>query len=295
MTDLYTLLGYDKADLELIVQNLSRYYITYKIRKRNGRSRRIDAPQDPLKAIQKQIVERVLYKFKAHPVAHGFVHGRSPKTNALVHVNKPMVLSVDIKNFFNTIRQERVQSTLTWLLGQHPFVTYTPDDLRLLTALMCYREVLPQGAPTSPVMSNLCCISMDKQLKALAKAANCNTTRYADDIVVSGYVRDVTNMLNPIYRMLAVHMFRPNRRKTKFRRHFQRQQVTGIVVNKQTGVQKETWRNLRAALHNLKRDQQNITLAEYQKFRGQIEWIRSLNPPRGEQLLRALSLITIAG
>lgn len=291
--DIYTALGYDKDVLQLIVDNISRYYITYRIKKRNGKTRRIDAPQDPLKTIQKSIVTEILYNFSAHPIAHGFVKGKSPVTNAKMHVGKEMVLSIDIKNFFNSISRHAVLKTLQWIMAQQSELTYEDEDLILLSNLMCYNEVLPQGAPTSPVMSNLVCMGMDRTLSKLAKKANVTLTRYADDIVASGSRAEVitirTSILSTIY---AFHLL-PNRKKTKIREYHQRQQVTGIVVNKKTSIKKQTWRNLRAQLYNLLRDGVSLSKTEFQVLRGRIEWIKSLNPSRGSQLLAQLSKIPV--
>jgi len=295
MQDIYSILGYDKAALEGIIQDLPRYYITYRIKKRNGKSRRIDAPQSPLKEIQRAIVDKILYRFRAHPIAHGFVHGKSPRTNALKHVGKKYVLTLDIKDFFNSIEINDVVKTLSWLAPQQQVTSsYTFDELKLLAQLMCYNDVLPQGAPTSPVISNLVCLGLDKKLSDLAVANGVTITRYADDIAVSGDSPDTINLKTAVFSNIYSYGLTPNKKKTKIRKYYQRQQITGVIVNTKTSVKKETWKNLRARLYNIKRDQKTIPLSEFQQIRGQIEWIKSLNQTRGDQLLQQLLLINVA-
>ena len=293
MQDIYTILGFSKAAIEIITQDLARYYITYKIAKRNGKTRRIDAPQAPLKDIQRAVVDHILYNFRAHPIAHGFVHGKSPRTNAESHVGKKYIVTMDIQNFFNTITHENVKRTLTWLFPQQQVFSYTADDIDLLANVMCYQNVLPQGAPTSPVMSNLICLGLDKKLADLAKSNNATITRYADDIAISGDDPNVVKLRTAIYSHIYAYGLKPNKRKTKIRKYYQRQQITGVVVNTKTSIKKESWRNLRAQLHNALRSQQAIAQADFQRLRGQIEWIKSLNPTRGQQLLNQLSQLAV--
>lgn len=289
----YDVMGITKADIEAVVLSISRYYITYKILKRNGKTRRIDAPQDPLKMIQRTFMEKILYRFRAHPIAHGFVHTRSPITNANIHVGKKYILTVDIKNFFNSIQENAISRCLEWLFGQQTQFTWDVADCVLLSKMMCFNGGLPQGSPASPVMSNLVCLAMDKRLADLAAANDATVTRYADDIALSSDTDKVLKLRSDIYRIIQSFGLVPNRAKTKFRRYFQRQQITGIVVNQKLGAKKEVWRKLRARLHNLSRDNKTLTKHEAQQVRGVIEWIKSLNPHRGDQLMKQFSLISV--
>ena len=293
MQDIYTVLGYDKNTLEIITQDIPRYYITYRIKKRNGKTRRIDAPQEPLKSIQRAIVDNILYHFKAHPIAHGFVHGKSPRTNAEKHVGKKFIVTLDIKDFFNSIMDFSVNGTLNWLFQQQKLFAYTEEDVNIITNLMCYDSSLPQGAPTSPILSNLVCLGLDKKLSDLATVHNVSITRYADDIAISGDTPNILKLKATVYSHIFAYGLRPNKKKTKIRRYYQRQQITGVVVNKKTSIRKEVWRNLRAQLHNLKHSGITITTTNFQQLRGQIEWIRSLNPSRGNQLLQQLLNIDV--
>ena len=288
----YDYLGYTKADLEHMVANKARFYISYNILKRNGKKRRIDAPQNPLKQVQSDILYRILYLFKPHPIAHGFVKDKSPRSNAAVHVGRKFIMTVDIKDFFNSINEFRVEHTLAWLFKKQSKFTYDPADVALCASLLCYNSGLPQGSPASPVMSNLVCIPLDKSLTSL-RGTDLLVTRYADDITVSSNTDDLTKQLGHIYGFIRHVGLVANFKKTRLKKYFQRQQVTGIVVNKQLGAKKEMWRNLRARLHNLNRDKKSITTEEAQQIRGYIEWIKSLNPHRGNQLIKQFSTINV--
>ena len=142
-------------------------------------------------------------------------------------------------------------------------------------------------------MSNLVCLALDRELAALAAANDVNITRYADDITLSGNDKKVFDIRKVVYHLIARYRLRPNRAKTKMKAYFQRQSVTGIVVNQQLGTKKEVWRNLRAKLHNLHVSNGSITPLEHQHIRVLIEWIKSLNPLRGQQLIQQLSLINV--
>jgi retron-type reverse transcriptase len=221
------------------------------------------------------------------------VHGKSPRTNAVAHIGKKYIVTLDIQDFFNTITEENVQRTLAWLFKQQTGFSYTADDTGLLAKIMCFNAVLPQGAPTSPVISNLICLGLDKKLADLAKAHNATITRYADDIALSGDDPAVVKLKTAIYSHIYSFGFRPNKKKTKIRKYYQRQTITGVVVNTKTSVKKEVWRKLRAQLHNQKISGLPLSPGDYQKMRGQVEWIKSLNPQRGNQLLAQLSLINV--
>ena len=295
--DIYKFLDVDKADVDEILLNKNRYYISYPIKKRNKKKLRfIDAPQTELKIIQTAILKKILYKFRAHPIATGFIKNKSAVDGAKKHLGKKVLLCVDINNFFGTIKVNQVHSLLMYLLPKKKdFAELIKDQnefhraVTMMSELLTYKGRVPQGAPTSPVISNLICLSIDKQLKALEPKYKCVVSRYADDIAVSSDgVLDVKNLIHDIRTTLATRGFRLNKEKTRVVRSNKRMQVTGIVVNDITSVPKKFWRGLRAKLFNAKMDNTKFDTAEYQKVRGQIEWIKALNPSRGTQLLNQL-------
>ncbi len=294
--NLYEFLGTTPEEVYDIITNKKDYYLTYKIKKRSGKYRRIDAPQGRLKDIQKSILFNILYRYKAHPIAHGFVKDRNPKTNASKHVNSNILINIDLIDFFNNIREGKVFDTFNYLFKQRkPYTNFSDDDIEILTQLITYRGTLCQGAPTSPTFSNLAVLEMDKQLKELAKKKDLTITRYADDISCSSthLIVSVPEILNTLRAIIQKNGFRLNFKKTKIRKRHQRMQVTGIVVNEKPNIKRTDWRNFRAKLHNILTENKRLNETQLQQLRGYIEWVSSINPNRGKQFLEKYEKILI--
>lgn len=235
-------------------------YVTFDIPKKNGDFRHITAPKDELKFIQRQLLRFLENNYEFLDYQHGFIKGRSSVTNAKCHVNKRYVLNGDIKDFFDNIHFGRVRG----LFLKAPF-NYSNKVATIIAKIVCYNKKLPQGAPTSPIISNMICYTMDKELNFVAKKYNCKYTRYADDITFStdsesfpkeiAEVKDgniyFSNRITKIINGGFSNGFVFNSRKTKLYKRFVRQEVTGIVVNKKTNVSNNYIRNLRAILHNI--------------------------------------------
>ncbi len=288
---IYELLNQDSDTIKHIIENIDRYYLSYGIKKRRGRSRRIDAPQDQLIEIQKQILYKILYKYKPHPIAHGFVKKRGPKTNAEEHVGSDLLITIDIKNFFNSITEKQVYSTFEYLFDRRlPYDKATSSDISIIVKLLTYRGRVPQGAITSPAVSNLFMLPYDKKLKKLQSKHKVKITRYCDDIAIStkkSKQLKVHLILDDVREILRPAGLRMNKTKTKVRKRYHRMKVTGIIVNEKTNIPREKWRNFRACLHNIKVKQppMEVTELDLQKMRGYIEWVRIINPTRGKQFL----------
>lgn len=283
-------MSWDQDEIENILENKNKHYLTYKIRKRNGKFRRIDAPQEPLKSIQKDILYKFLYSYRANKIAHGFIKGRSPITNAEMHVGKKYLLKVDLLDFFSRIRStlisSRIQdSVLAGHFKDDRLNGLTGKDILILTRLLTLNSTVPQGAPTSPALSNIVLHSFDKRIAKHCKSKDQVVTRYADDITISSYSPIlVTDTLNYIRGILPMDIV-INNSKIKYVPYYRRMKVTGIVVNEKLNVERTKWRNFRARLHNMVRDQEKLSLEEIQRVRGYIEWVRSLNQKRGDQFL----------
>lgn len=224
-------------------------YHTFTITKRNGKPRRIDAPDEPTKRVQRAILRRVLAGIPSHPAAHGFERGRSVVTNASVHTDSQVVIKMDIRNFFNATRAERV-------LGFYRRFGWDEASAARLVELTTLRGGLPQGAPTSPRLANLVNYRLDASLAALAAKVSARYTRYADDMTFSLDVDDPSafNTIIGITRdALSDFGYEVHWRKTlHLRRTHQRQTVTGIVVNDGVSLARETRHWLRAVEHHLK-------------------------------------------
>jgi hypothetical protein len=234
-------------------------YVEFEIPKAKGGSRRIAAPRTPLRRVQRAILDKILAVVPMHDACHGFVAGRSTVTNATPHQNARLVLKLDLKDFFPTVHYARVKG-LFRMLG------YAADVAGVLAGLTTYRPkldngdvlwpgVLPQGAPTSPALANLCCRRLDARLSKLAAACSATYTRYADDLTFSFRADPPADFR--IGRFLwwidaICHdegfLERPDKRRILRAKHQQR--VTGIVVNAGVHVPRADRKRFRAILHN---------------------------------------------
>lgn len=240
-------------------------YHEFEVPKRDGRKRTISAPDPELMKAQRLILRRVLGRLKAHPAAHGFERGKSIVTNAQAHAGKAVVARMDVRDFFPSTRQERVE-TFFRKIG------WDSRAAALLTRLCAWKGGLPQGAPTSPRLSNLINYKLDARLDALAKVCGAAYTRYADDITFSCAAEAKYRAQNPKTGEVIEIKGRPRvgwllvktaeilledgygvhkRRKMSVRRRHQRQIVTGLVVNERPRLPREVRRRLRAMEHQL--------------------------------------------
>jgi len=291
---IYEILNTTKEEIEDIINNKSSYYTSYPIKKRSGSPRYIDAPFGKLKSLQNSILYNILYKFSSHPIAHGFVKNRSPITNARQHVGAKIIVSVDLKNFFNSITQQVVADNLKRILNKQQVIKFKNEDeeIGFLSEILTYKGRVPQGAPTSPIISNIVCHGLDKSLNQLQIKQKCIISRYADDISISSNkIMAIGEVIRTVAGTAKGFGFRLNSKKTKIKKQSRRMVVTGIVVNKKININKTTYRNLRAKLHNFIKSGHSLNINEYQKLRGQIEWIRRLHPQRGKFFLEQLSKV----
>ena len=297
---IFDFIGIDKDKCAEVVADKARYYRSYPIFKyRHGvvtKKRYIDAPQGELKELQEKILYKFFYKFNAHDIAHGFVKGRSPKTAAEQHVGKDFLICMDITNFFWTIKKDRVGRLLKYL-AKKAGVVASDDDIALLAEVLTYRQSVPQGAPTSPVLSNLICLKLDSDLATLtaSKSAKVTVTRYADDIAISGTLDvSIRYLITRAAYFIKSNGFKVNRRKTRVRKRNRPMVVLGVVVNDALQVPKKKHKNLRARLHNLIKSGKSISEEEYMELRGKVEWIKSLHQKRGSELLTQLGKIPLS-
>lgn len=231
-------------------------YDTFEIARKAGREPRVvDAPIKPIKDLQRKLAAWLVAWYRPRNHVHGFVPGRSSYTGAALHENKEWVLRVDLQDFFPTIHFGRVRG----VFSHDPF-SYPDEAANLLAALCCHRQRLPQGAPTSPILSNYVCRGLDSQLADLARSERCHFTRYADDITFStdrttfpptvGYLQEGESVAGEaLTELIEAHNFAINRTKTRLQRSTQRQRVTGLVVNKGRNVPRNYVRGLRQLLY----------------------------------------------
>ena len=231
-------------------------YHSFHIPKRGGGSRTIMAPNPILKEIQRFILKFILspakrirrggyhrevgwslYDFPVSKYAKAYLQGKSLKDAARFHVGKKIVLCMDIVDFFGSISYGRVYNMFRGF-------GYNKGVSTLLANLCTVNGYLPQGAPTSPAISNIVCKKMDEQIAKWAKSKRINYTRYADDLTFSGDF-EVGAVVSHIAKILAAYGFRVNAKKTRAMRRSQRQEVVGVVVNEKMQISRKTRRDLR--------------------------------------------------
>lgn len=294
ITTFYSYLGTTPTEIKDLITNKSQYYSSYPLKKRSGKPRYIDAPRGRLKELQLIIVEKIFYQFSPYPIAHGFARGRSPVTNAKPHVGAKILVSLDLLNFFNSITQAQVIELVKFLLGKKKLFNYNKTTIWEISELLTYKERVPQGAPSSPALSNLFCLHLDRALKQLQGKNDCTITRYADDITISSKTNmDLGKIIPHVISAVKIWKLNLNYDKTRVVRSYRRMSVTGIVVNKKLNISRKEYRLLRAKLHNLIVAGKPIDEYLYQQLRGKIEWINNLNPLKGNILLKTLSKLTL--
>ncbi|HTC89596.1 MAG TPA: reverse transcriptase family protein [Bryobacteraceae bacterium] len=304
------------ADLKgLLYKSRSAPLLHYHYRvlgKPSGAIRLIEAPKQRLKALQRQILTHILDKIPPHSAAHGFVRGRSVQTFIAPHVRQRVVLKMDLQDFFPSITGTRVQ-TIFRTIGYPESVadllggictnavprrvwnsaTADADPEQLQEARMLHtRPHLPQGAPTSPALANICAYRVDCRLTGLARAAGAEYSRYADDLAFSGgedFERGIERFSTHVAAILLEEGFAVNHRKTRIMRKGVRQRLAGLVANERPNIARADFDRLKATLHNcMRQGPQTQNRMAHARFRthleGRIGWVESVNPSKGRRL-----------
>ena len=217
------LLGIEVMRLKEILQDVSSHYREFWIRKRRGGYRMISAPDKELKAIQDTIYHRILLSVNVHPAATGFRRQHSIVDNVRPHLGKRYVLKTDIHDFFTSIRCPRVKKTFEK-------IGYPKNISKVLGELCCMRRHLPQGASTSPVLSNIIAYEMDRKLAAMAEEFGLTYSRYADDLTFSGDVFPKDQVLARVKEIIREEKFEPNHQKTRFLNEYDSNIITVVSV-----------------------------------------------------------------
>ena len=233
-------------------------YTEFRVLKKSGGYRTIHSPKGSLGIVQRKLSQVLYAVYRPRPSVHGFAASRSIVTNAKAHVNKKFVLNLDIKDFFGSINFGRVR-------GMFIANPYKLDEkvATVLAQICCFDNKLPQGAPTSPIVSNLICAKMDSELQRFSKQHGLLYTRYADDItlssnrnelptsLVSHYEKGLPNVMlgDELRSVIERNGFQINEAKVRLAYKTQRQEVTGLIVNQTVNVSRKYVRNIDGALH----------------------------------------------
>lgn len=298
-------------------------YTHFTINKRNGTPRQIWSPIPRLKFVQRWILENILNNLMIHGAAHGFVRGKSIVTNATVHCNSALLIKLDVKDFFPSVHWRRVK-------GVFRHAGY-PEQIATLLALLCTESprqmvqqngktyyvalsdrALPQGAPTSPALTNIVCLNLDRRLTGLAEKIGLRYSRYADDLTFSlpanstsiknaaqpsDHNHLIGQLLGSVHKILQEEGFILNNDKTRVIRMGNQHNVTGMVVNGEgvPRVPRKIKRMLRASLHNLALGQPLREGETLETLSGYAAWIASAERELGETYLEKLAVLQDQG
>jgi hypothetical protein len=282
------------------------------VAKRSGSSRLVEVPRRRLKTIQRRLLSEMVSLIPPHDAAHGFRSGRSVRTFIAPHVGRRVVLKMDLTDFFPTITSARV--TALFLTAGYPepvarllaglatnsVPTHVWDDPTAppktadswRSRRLYQRPHLPQGAPTSPALANLCAYRLDLRLSGLAASAGAVYTRYADDLAFSGdrgFERSIARFHLHACAIALEEGFSVHTRKTRIMRQGVRQRVAGVILNERPNILRADYDSLKAILHNCAThgpDGQNRH--NHADFRahllGRISYMASIHEDRGRRL-----------
>jgi RNA-directed DNA polymerase len=259
--DIADLLGisYGRLVYHIYVVKTENRYKTFEIPKKSGGIRQISTPITALKILQKKLNQVLQAVYQIKPSVHGFVNGKNIVTNAQAHAKKRYVLNIDLKDFFPSINFGRVRG----MFMATPYNLH-PDVATILAQICCYNNQLPQGAPTSTIITNMICAKMDSQLQRLAKDCKATYTRYADDITFSTTLPQFPNYLaytgteedtekifigNRLLAIIHENGFEVNEQKIRLQVKGNHQEVTGLTTNVFPNVDRKYVRQIRAMLY----------------------------------------------
>lgn len=288
--------------------------------KEGGTVRLIEVPKTRLKEMQHKILARILEPIPLHNAAHGFRKGRSIKTFAAPHVGRRVVLRMDLREFFPSIRGGRVQAFFRTVGYPEPVADLlggvctnaAPRSLwsslgrglnveRMAEARAFYAwPHLPQGAPTSPALANLCAYRVDCRLSGLAAAAGATYTRYADDLAFSGdesFERCADRFAARVAAILLEEGFSVHHRKTRIMRQGVRQYLAGLVVNDRQNIVRADFDRLKATLTNcVRHGAESQNREAHPSFplhlEGRVGFVEMINPAKGARLRRIFDRIS---
>jgi hypothetical protein len=293
-----------------------RHYTYRWLTSRGGKRRLLEAPRPRLKALQRRILHELLDAIPAHDAAHGYRPGRSILTFAAPHASRRVVLRMDLRDFFPSVGAARVRAVFR--------TAGYPRDVALALAGLCTNVTpadvwpaggdhaerlrfrsphLPQGAPTSPALANLCAHRLDRRLTGLARKAGASYTRYADDLAFSGdgdFERGLRRFEMAVARVATEEGFEVNFRKTRAMPRSARQCLAGVVVNERPNGRRRDYELLEAILFNCVRHgpaaQNRSGVADFRAhLAGRVAHLARLNPARGARLRELLGRIVWDG
>ncbi len=279
------------------------HYLRTPYRKRDGTTRWIENPRPVLKRVQQRLKSELVDRIPIHDAAHGFRKHRGIVTCASEHVGKAVVLRIDLKNFFASIRTARIRSLMqvagySWSVANVLAMLCTAAPIHSDDRLL-QRSRLPQGAPTSPGLANAAAFRLDRRLFGLCQSLDITYTRYADDLIFSGeasFARRTERFATSAAAIAMDEGFSVNFRKTQTMRRGSRQQVLGLTVNQKINTPRGEYETLKAILTNCLRSGPQMQNRDGHpdfraSLRGRISHVAAVNPTRGKKLMKLFQQI----
>ena len=286
-------LGISAKMLYAVSNNISKHYHKAKLPKKSGGYRNLSVPDEVLKSIQRRIADVLLIHMPVSRYAKAYRFGSSTLRNAKHHVVKQVVLKLDILHFFDSIQYSTVKDKVF-------LEEIYAEPLRILLTMLCYhKDSLPQGAPSSPAITNIILYEFDEQLGQWCRERDIAYTRYCDDMTFSGEF-DPAGVIRFVRLELKKMGFLLNEQKTRIQRPGQQQSVTGIVVNEKLSIPADYRRKIRQELYycrkfgiqeHLQKTGLEISEDTYRmQLLGKVNYVLQVHPD-DQDMLRARKLL----
>ena len=305
--DLAKLLDVSREELDAAMRAPS--YRVRRFAKANGSPRLLEIPPESLRVLQRRLLHRALDQVRPHEAAHGFVGGRSVRSHAAPHVSRALVIRLDLADFFPSMTGARVfllfralgfDVHMANVLTAMCVTQQTRSALRAAMRGASFAQIaeanerfgvshLPQGAPSSPAIANLCAFALDIRLTAWAASFGATYTRYADDLVFSGdiaFAARYRDFIRTARAIITSEGWRLNTQKTRVMRASVRQSFTGLVVNERVNVPRETFDRLKARVHRFatRCNATHSASDECAALLGHVAWLAQSHPARAAKL-----------
>lgn len=278
-------LGFSGKTLYSVSNHIPCHYHVAELPKSNGETRKLLVPDDLLKTIQRRINEKLLCLEEISPYATAYRPGGSTKRNAAFHVGKPVLLKLDIRHFFDHLLYPMVKEKA------FPAKRYSEQNRVLLSLLCVCHDALPQGAPTSPAISNIIMKDFDNTVGNWCAERQIAYTRYCDDMTFSGDF-DPEPVITLVKDQLKTMGLFLNQNKTVLVREGRKQTVTGLVVNEKISIPADYKKQLRQEMHycmkygvssHLKATGRDETEEVYlAKLLGRVNYVLSVEPEHAQ-------------
>lgn len=244
-------------------------YHCFDVPKKKGGVRKISAPDKAFKIIQEKLASILALVYEPKICVYGFVNAKNFVDNANSHTNRKLILNIDLKDFFTQIHFGRIRG----MFMKDPY-SIGEEAATTIAQIACLNGMLPQGAPSSPILTNMICAPLDNHLMRFAKNIGCTYTRYADDITFSTYKKAFDKSLvyieqekvhigEALLSIIERHSFKINFEKVSLRSRYFRQEVTGLTVNVFPNLRRSYLKLLRAILHHSEKNGIYKTAQEY--------------------------------